>query len=196
MIVRAAKHIQKDQEISIAYRSPELDYAETQKQLNSWGFTCTCRACVTEAQASKSDRKQRQALIKELEGFLETHESPSSCASDKAALTKAKKLYDKLNATYDRDVFANIPRFPLIRLGSLLCAVYSLEKMPQQALETVQTVLRDCAYTVDVKGRDLGIDDTYCYTNGADVDAAICAAQACFAMRWVSSTEHLQRREI
>lgn len=183
MIVRAAKDIKKDDEILISYRLPDMDHAETQKALKNWDFTCTCRLCTAEAQTSPSDRKERQALIKQTSAFLERYEDPSQYTYDPEAFARSKIIFNQLENTYDASVFANVPRLPLIRLFSWISTAFDRNTIAfENSLQAAQRVLKECCYIINIEDQSMKIDDTHCFSDGTDVSAAICAARACFRL--------------
>ena len=184
MIVRATKDISKGQEIFIPYRSPEYDYVKTQEAFGKvWKFKCDCGICTAESKTSTTHRKERQALIKEMNSFLEKYADAPRYTADEAMIAKAEKLYAKLEATYDKKSFDKVPRLPLAHLGEWLCAVYQTEKNMHKVIDTAHAVLRNMGYGVTVVGKSLRVDRTHCYAEIVDIDAAMYAAHACFYFR-------------
>ncbi len=183
MIIRATKDIAKDQEISIAYCNAQYDNVETQKNfLKTWKFRCDCRICTAESQTSSSDRKERQGLVKEFTTFCESYSQTARHLSDKAEIAKAEELYAKLDATYDKIAFTNVPRLPLAHLGVWLCDLYSLDKAIHKVLPMAQATLKNLGYEVTVQhaSKPLHIDCSNCSSDGAEIDAAMYAAHSSF----------------
>jgi tetratricopeptide (TPR) repeat protein len=144
MVVRAGKDIKKDEEISIAYRAPEFDYDKTQEELQKiWKFKCDCTICTAEAKTPAPQRKERKALVKEIAAFLDSHRKAIDYCSDKATIAKAEKLYTKLEATYDKKVFTNVPRIALAYLGEWICGVYQTEQNMHKVIDASHRALHD-----------------------------------------------------
>jgi hypothetical protein len=180
MIVRATNDIAKDQEILRAYRSPNRDYIRTQEVLEKvWKFQCECGICTAEARTSPAHRKERQGLIEETKIFLENHREPTHYSSDGATIARAEKLYAKLDATYDKKIFTNVPRIPLVELGRWLCVAY-FEHNIHKVIKTAESALNDSGYQVEVHTatQSLRIDRTNCYLDVLEIDVAIYAALA------------------
>ena len=181
MIVRATKDIAKDEEISISYRALDDDHTKGQAELEKlWKFKCDCRVCKAENQTSAAQRKARLALLRDMKAFLENHRNPTRYTADKAALAKAESIYNKLDATFDKTLFASIPRVALAHLGEWICAAYQSEPNMHKVIDTANRVLRDLGYGVQVKGKTMRIDRTHCYAETLDIDAAMYAAHACY----------------
>lgn len=184
IIVRAAKDIKNGDEIFIAYRAPGFDNDATVEQLQkSWKFRCDCSICTAEAATTVPQHKERKALIKEVAAFLENHRKATDYCSDETTITKAENLYAKLNATYDKKIFANVPRIALAYLGEWICGVYQTEQKMHKVIDASHRVLHDLGYQVEVNGQSLSIDRTHCYAEILDIDAVMYAARACFYFR-------------
>lgn len=179
MIVRACRNIAKDEEILMPYRSPDADFSETQKYLQkSWKFKCECEICTAEEKSETIQRRHRQGLIKESKTLLNTYTLSTTFQPDRATITKAEKLYGKLEATYDKKLFEYVPRLGLVELGRWLCTAYHTGFMPNKVIDTAQRILHNLGYGVSIVGKVLHIDRAHCKLDSAAIDAAMYAAHA------------------
>ncbi|KXJ88455.1 TPR domain protein [Microdochium bolleyi] len=71
-IIRAARDLDAGTELLFGYRSPQIleSYAEVQKGLASWGFTCACELCLSRKQTTTEALARRKTLHKRLEKLL------------------------------------------------------------------------------------------------------------------------------
>ncbi|PNP61088.1 hypothetical protein FNYG_14176 [Fusarium nygamai] len=93
-IIRAARDIPADTELTIPYR-PSTDsesYQDVQKGLAKWGFKCDCELCKDRLKTTEAVRVQRKELSKEFNKQL-----PSDQEFD---LDKATKLLRVVEKTY------------------------------------------------------------------------------------------------
>ena len=111
--------------------------------------------------------------------FVEGHPLPFQYTSDKAAIATAEKLYAKLDATYDKKAFKDVPRPALAELSKWLGHAYTSHQNLHKMLPTAIRALQECGYGVKVIGQSLRIDRTRCYVCETAIDAAVCARHAC-----------------
>lgn len=119
VIVRAAKDIAKDAEITIAYDHPGLRQAEINEELGKiWDFKCCCKMCEAEATSPPVQKKARAEFINQIDAYMNDHRDVVKNRSKPAVVATAEKLYTKLDNTYDKKAFAQIPRIALARLST------------------------------------------------------------------------------
>jgi hypothetical protein len=96
MIVRAAKDIDSDTEITFWYQVPTgHDSKKMQgKLLCSWQFTCNCAICQDAEQTRATVLTERQKLLKRLKGVFHVGES------QKLKIVEVERLLKALSETY------------------------------------------------------------------------------------------------
>ncbi|KAK4543021.1 hypothetical protein LTR36_006019 [Oleoguttula mirabilis] len=182
MIVRATKDIAAEQEILMPYHLADADNGITQANFQrQWGFKCDCAICTAEARSPATQRKQRAKLVEDAKQFLKTHGPSAKSQPSTATITKAEKLYAKLQDTYDKQLFHDTPRIALVSLGIWLCQVRTHKPVPSVIIATAMGVLRDLGYSVVTAGPRVQFDRTHCHLESAAIDAAMYAAQSYIA---------------
>ncbi len=101
---------------------------------------------------------------------------------NRATIAKAEQLYAKMDSTYDKEVFANVPRLSLVNIGMWLIWAYQVPGSYDKCLNAAKKLLHNLGFRVEVQspGQPLRIDCTYCYSDGDEIEAAMCAAFSCF----------------
>ncbi|KAK2037417.1 tetratricopeptide [Colletotrichum somersetense] len=107
MILRAARPITAGEEIFISY-SDSSDFDERQQALmTTWGFECDCALCTAERADNPATRKKRWELAREAEQFVE---HVKWTGARRPALTRARRLVQAIDGTYDADRYRGLPR--------------------------------------------------------------------------------------
>ncbi|KXS94311.1 hypothetical protein AC578_10818 [Pseudocercospora eumusae] len=104
MVIKATREIKKGEEITISYVN-DIDYKSRSRKIkSSWGFDCSCELCTAEAATSSEDMEERITLRD-----LITEQQLSDSSLD-GALEAAESDVDDIEATYDEELYANLPR--------------------------------------------------------------------------------------
>lgn len=140
-IVRAARNIPANTEITFWYHAPDpmLSYQQTQDRFGNWGFVCTCCICENTRTAPKKVLTKRKALLGDLEDAFS--------ARPAANLAKAERLLTAIEKTYDVPA-STVPRLTLWDPYLLLTRFYSAQKNPLKAIETAYKVLEALGYVI------------------------------------------------
>lgn len=93
-IIRATKDLEPGTELQFAYRVPNHleSYAEAQKALSSWGFTCTCELCLSRKKTTSPALFHRKYLTTQLRGVL----GPNK----RANIPEVQRLLKEMEKTY------------------------------------------------------------------------------------------------
>lgn len=83
----------------------------------TWGFHCSCRLCVVEAQDSPAVRKKRLMLKKDADLFIE-RTKPTGAGI--IAVNRAKRLRRSIEETYNEKNYKNLPRTALVGIEKWL----------------------------------------------------------------------------
>ena len=97
MIVRAAKDIAKDEELTIQYRVPEADVSQLQSILESgWGFKCTCLLCSAWETMTDKQRKRLRDAVHEATRFVASSILTMRTPANATTVDRAEELYSEL----------------------------------------------------------------------------------------------------
>ena len=108
MVIKATRDIKKGEEITISYFNDIDHKTRTRKIKSSWGFDCTCELCTAEAATSPEDMEERIHLRD-----LITEQQIGDSSLD-GSLEAAESDVDDVGATYDEELYADLPREDLV----------------------------------------------------------------------------------
>lgn len=103
MIARATQDLAPDTEITWWYYIPKSSgkLGERQKELNHWGFSCSCALCEDEANTNAAVLAKRKKLLQQY--------ARSRLSDLKTVLTTAEEFINAMDATYARPA-SEVPR--------------------------------------------------------------------------------------
>jgi hypothetical protein len=90
MVVHAMKNLNKGDEITLAYISPNKVYSERIQTLGNWNFTCQCRLCKLDA--NDGNCAERFQLFKKFDEFVKLHLS-----NLRKIITQGKPMLEQVN---------------------------------------------------------------------------------------------------
>lgn len=176
MIVRATRDIKAGEEIRISYHPAQTtDFTDRKGKLSFWGFQCGCPLCQVESQVPASVLASRKQLRKEAGSFVEMNPLTAANFDQPVSLIKlatAKDLLKRLEATYDKSLYLNLPRLDRVSLDIWLVKAGLCAVQAKSDIATTTRILQDLGYKVNVKGADASINRT----NGVVCDAVVHAA--------------------
>ena len=154
-IVRATQDIPADTELTFWYRIPEgRKFEETQKDLEHWGFQCTCEICLDAKITPKETMKKRQALLADLKSSLQGTREPD--------VARIERLATAIGRTYQKPA-RDVPQIALYDKYLLLAHAYAtrrdalkVESMALKALESLGFVIEG-ASVLDSSDRPLRV---------------------------------------
>ncbi|CAI6080279.1 unnamed protein product [Clonostachys chloroleuca] len=117
MIIRATRKILAGEEIMHSYDTTSEYDARMKALYLTWGFHCSCRLCVVEAQDSPAVRKKRLMLKKDADLFIE-RTKPTGAGI--IAVNRAKRLRRSIEETYNEKNYKNLPRTALVGIEKWL----------------------------------------------------------------------------
>lgn len=130
MIVRATRPIRSGEQLYSRRCSLQFDYNEMANILDTGPKgrrVCDCAICIAERQTTPAQRTARQEALKEFTDFDKSTGSlqgPANPSKAKSLMIQARKLEQKLSATYDNDTFTDVmPRRGLARLYCYMEAI-------------------------------------------------------------------------
>ncbi|KAK1836916.1 hypothetical protein QBC39DRAFT_377858 [Podospora conica] len=143
MLVRAARDIPADTELTCWYTSPPLDaaaYLERQKTLRkNWGFMCKCGSCREARDTPGSVLQKRKAAWKEAQAMISAERGPVGLG----VVRKADKVVARLEETHKRSP-REVPRLGVSSWQMNLAARYNacgkLEESVKMALESLRSL--------------------------------------------------------
>jgi hypothetical protein len=149
MIVRAARDMEPDTEITFWYQIPTShDVKKMQDKLRSgWGFTCTCAICQDEKQTTASVRAERRKLLDKVKKLCQV------AAEQNIQVGKVERLLKALHETYARPA-DQVPRLLLWDPQLLVTRLYMAKGNIKSALASTNQVLVSLGFVVS------GADDT------------------------------------
>lgn len=178
MIVRAVRDVVRDEEITMPYISYGASPSEHRKRLQrTWGFKCECLLCLAESGVAQPQRRDRQKLTELIGKFLVTRQQSETYHPDKATIRRAEELFTKLEGSYDKSVFGDLPRLGLVELNLWLCQAYAAPATAPQLLKAAIQLLRNAGFHVTSAGTVL-FDRSSGMIEASAVDAAVYAAHA------------------
>lgn len=182
MIVHANRDIAKDEEIYISYILPDVDYQKTKRKLMSgWGFQCDCKICAADSRCSSDSRNLRRKLTQEVQALMAANQQSASFHGNKATIREAERLYQKINATYDADIFTgDVPRLGLYALGEWLCHAHTSPTTVPKSIACGMSLLKDLAFAITVKGNSVTFDRSTGLVSSMSVTAAAYVANGHF----------------
>ncbi|VUC37537.1 unnamed protein product [Clonostachys rosea] len=111
MVLRATRKILAGEEIMHSYDETS-DYDARSKALHlTWGFHCSCRLCIAEAQDSPAVRKKRLMLENDAKIFIE---NTKATGAGIIAVNRAKRLRRSIEETFNEKRYKNLPRRALL----------------------------------------------------------------------------------
>jgi tetratricopeptide (TPR) repeat protein len=117
MVIRATRRILAGEEIMHSYDTTS-DYDARMEALHlTWGFHCSCRLCVVEAQDGPAVRKKRLMLEKDADLFIE-RTKPAGAGI--ISVNRAKRLRRSIEETYNEKRYKNLPRRALVGIEQWL----------------------------------------------------------------------------
>ena len=147
-IVRATCDMPPDTEITFGYQaakfggteSDTLSYVDaTQSALQNWGFECTCVICTSDLTTPLKTRRQRNALLDDLESSLKHSAGPQ--------LPKAETLLAALEKTYSLPAI-QVPRLALWQPYLFVTRQYVKQKNPGKTISTALNLLAALGFVI------------------------------------------------
>ncbi|KAH7026646.1 uncharacterized protein B0I36DRAFT_273719 [Microdochium trichocladiopsis] len=99
-IIRATRDLDAGTELLFGYRAPQPleSYADVQKGLSSWGFTCGCELCLTRKSTTNEALARRKTLTKKLAGVLNGYQNTNIAAAQRILLQMEETYPPSANA--------------------------------------------------------------------------------------------------
>ncbi|KAL6709652.1 hypothetical protein ACN47E_001080 [Coniothyrium glycines] len=138
LLLRATRDISEGEEITAQYLAPDLVYAERQKNIyDTWQFRCECKLCELDKAIGKDIESQRMTIFEELKEWAQKlGEKPTVTALKKFA----KRLRD-LEALYDEEAYAGMPRLCLVHPTLYLTEAWRTLNHTEKMIESATKLL-------------------------------------------------------
>jgi hypothetical protein len=148
--MRATRDIRAGEEIAAQYTTPELAFADRQQTYNgTWGFECDCQLCEVDIRAGKEVERQRIAVFEELKG---TAQRLGNKLPTVTALKKFAKKLRELEALYDANAYAHLPKLCLVHPTLFLTEAWRGLKNTDKMMESADKLLRHFGIVTRVEG--------------------------------------------
>lgn len=144
MILRATRNIQANEELLIAYVDSTWHFDKRKLVLATLGIAeCDCPLCQVERTLSPETLDKRKRAERDMRRFLEEDRKKTSFQRRppcELVYDEWQALSDAMVATYDDELYADLPRFGVAEVDMWLCETAWTGK---RALHSVQWLLRD-----------------------------------------------------
>jgi hypothetical protein len=143
MIVRAARDLAADTEVTFWYHAPDLNgYVERQKKFRHWGYMCDCAICQDDNESGESLLAKRRSLRDSLEKRVRFFEQKGTGAARVEALLAA------LADTYRRPAH-EVPRQAIWDLQAAFARALLLQRQPVEAVQQLLKALVSLGYEIE-----------------------------------------------
>jgi hypothetical protein len=150
LLLRATRDISAGEEITAQYTTPGLTFADRQqKYKGTWGFACDCQLCDVDMRAGKEVERQRMAVFEELKC---TAQRLGSKPPTVTALKKFAKRLRELQALYDVNTYAHLPKLCLVHPTLFLTEAWRGLKNTDRMMESADKLLRHFGIVTRVEG--------------------------------------------
>ena len=140
MVIRAAKDLVPDTEITFPYtKPPNNDFEGTPVDLGHWGFKCVCIICEDIQKTRKTILLKRTGLLANLR-ILFTSQDPNPA--------RIEAMISELARTYSRPC-SEVPRLALWSSYFNLAAAYARSCQPRLAVKFGLKALESLGYVID-----------------------------------------------
>lgn len=109
MLLRAVRPITAGEEITLSYISP-LEEKRQQYLRGVWGIECQCALCVAERSDGAKTTQTRQKASVEFVGKNLMPDVTKATPPSNKTMQRAKTLMQQVEATYDGEAYAGVPR--------------------------------------------------------------------------------------
>ncbi|EME82078.1 uncharacterized protein MYCFIDRAFT_77623 [Pseudocercospora fijiensis CIRAD86] len=167
MVVKATRNITQGEEITISYFN-DIDYQTRSRKIkSSWGFDCTCELCTAEAATSPADMEERIQL-RDL--ITEQQMSDSSLAG---SLEAADSDVDDVEATYDEQLYADLPREDLAHANVRLYLMHLRQRNVANAARALKMALEAQNIKLVIRNQEVRLLDSRRQINSLTVECLL-----------------------
>lgn len=122
MIIRATRRIAAGEEVTHGYDESSDYDIRTAALKRTWGFKCRCALCAAEEADGSTVRKKRRELEDEAKAFIQKQKESGVRSG---SVSKAKRLRQALNDTYNNGRYKGLPRRALLEIDQWVQAATS-----------------------------------------------------------------------
>lgn len=155
LLLRATRDVATGEEITAQYITPDLRFEDRQeKYKQTWGFECDCRLCEGDNKVDSALERQRMAIFEELKASAQKlgHSPPTV-----TALKKFAKRLRELEALYDEETHAHLPKLCLVHPTLFLTEAWRSLKNVDRMMESSNKLLRNFGIKVQVNSNQLKV---------------------------------------
>ena len=168
LLLRATRNIAEGEEITAQYVAPELVLEERQhKFMGTWGFACDCTLCTVDARVGNKVEGERMVIFEELKSVAQKLGNTPTVT----ALKKFAKRLRNLEALYNEDTYAELPRLCLVHPTLFLTEAWRALKNMDKMLESATKLLKYFGILVRSEGDKLEVRKKYGLVNVETVRA-------------------------
>ncbi|OGM44076.1 hypothetical protein ABOM_007297 [Aspergillus bombycis] len=140
IIIRAAKDLDPDTEITFWYATPDVDDFDAHRdKFQHWGFQCDCTICQDYQNTDASILEKRQNLRTEVREYLQSNRQPD--------LARIESTVASLASTYCQPAH-EVPRLGIWDVQCVLAKKYLRQDQPVKAIEAVFEALESLGYVI------------------------------------------------
>jgi tetratricopeptide (TPR) repeat protein len=117
MVLRATRPLTTGEEIFHSYIESRNYDTRREALMTTWGFECSCALCAADKAEDPAVRKKREELQRAADNFIERENWGNT---KKLTITRARRLAQAIDDTYDRDRYKDVPRAATQRIREWL----------------------------------------------------------------------------
>ncbi|KAK6003965.1 hypothetical protein QM012_008815 [Aureobasidium pullulans] len=161
IILRAAKDIKTDKEITISYQNPAPLLEDRQKVLfGSWGFRCNCLLCTSEVNLGVKS----QTLAEHVEtsmAFMGDRSPNDVPATDSELVAMAELVAEDLEEVYSKNLVHRLPCLGMADVWQWLSQTYCQNRNKSQLKRCATKILESYGYWITVQESSISMDCTH-----------------------------------
>ncbi len=184
MIIRATRDIEKGEELTHQYISPDAYYPTRKVAFKThWEFECDCKLCAMEAKSPADSHERRKELAEKIRADIVKSRGASS-----TTVKHVERLCKRLEELHEESVYGNLPRLLLVFPSFWLAEVWRAQKNHGKAVKHALEVIRNFGFVGEVvKGEECVLD--------LDNKGAVVNIEVFKALRWLAEGYRALGRE-
>ncbi|KAI5258834.1 hypothetical protein E4T42_00485 [Aureobasidium subglaciale] len=176
IILRAARDIARDEEITIAYLNPQHLLAKRQRAFaGAWSFVCTCPLCDWERRTTVHAQELAENIETGL-AFMGDKLHDTTLPDDSSILILAELLAEDLEDSYADHLLRRLPCLGMAHVWQWLSQIYLLQNNRAALGNSSYKVLLSYGYWVKVQDSIVRVELCYGIPAVGVVDAFMCLA--------------------
>lgn len=176
IILRAARDIKSDEEITISYQKPAPLLGDRQKALfSSWHFQCTCLLCTSEASLGINMHDLAEHVETSM-AFMGDRTLDAILSTDSELIAMAEIVAEDLEEVYADSLMRRLPCLGMVDVWQWLCQTYCQNRNKDQLKRCATKILESHGYWFTVQGSLVSMDFAHGILTVGVVDALMYLA--------------------